>query len=62
MNENLAFPKTPDRTVAIPRDARFAVADIDGDGRSDIVVYGSEALESSGVERALIHFSRTAGP
>ena len=62
LNENLAFPKTPDRTLAIPRDARFAVADIDGDGRSDIVIYGSEALESSGVERALIHFSRTAGP
>ncbi len=59
LSENLAFSKTPDRTVDIPHDARFAVADIDGDGRSDIAVYGGEALQSNGVERTLIHFSRT---
>ncbi len=62
LNENLAFPETPDRTVAVPHDARFAVADIDGDGRSDIVLYGGKALESNGVGRTLVHFSRTTSP
>lgn len=49
----------PDLLVPIPTETRFAIADIDGDGRSDIVLHWPLP---EGEEKTRVLFSREAGP
>jgi hypothetical protein len=49
----------PDYLLTIPREARFGIADIDGDGRSDIVLHWPAA---AGEDKTSVLFSRRATP
>ena len=62
LNEDLAFPKAPSRTLDIAPGARFGVADVDGDALSDIVVYSEASLESGTSRHTVVHFSRSTAP
>ena len=62
LNEGLAFSKTPSRMLDIAPDARFGVADVDGDSLSDIVVYRQSTLESGGNRHTVVYFSRMTAP
>ncbi len=62
LNDDLAFPKTPSRTLDIEPGARFGVADVDGDGRSDIVIHREASLESGASRRTAVYFSRRNAP
>lgn len=52
------FSRKPDIRLSIQKNARFAVADIDGDGRSDIAVRWKDLQEDGGRETGRIYFSR----
>lgn len=62
LNENLAFPKAPSRTLDIAPDARFGVADVDGDALSDIIIYREASLEAGTSRHTIVHFSRRTAP
>jgi hypothetical protein len=54
----LDFPGRPDARPRIPASARFNVADVNGDGRSDIVLsWPSAAGQAAGTERTRILFA-----
>lgn len=53
------FPSSADRLLSVPADSRFDVADVDGDGRSDLVASWREERGEGGWEpRNIVHFSR----
>ncbi len=53
-----AFAPAAEATVSIPAAGRFGVADVDGDGRSDIVLRWTGTPETGGGERSRVFFSR----
>ena len=56
-----AFGGAPDAVVHVDAAARFAVADVNGDGRSDIIEIREPAPQSKTAAAALVHFSGSGG-
>lgn len=52
------FARTPTTTIPVRREWRFAVDDVDRDGRSDIVVHWSDAERPDGGERCRVLLTR----
>lgn len=53
------FSSRPDAVLSMARDARFAVADVNGDGQSDVVVSWTSALEGDETEtKSRVYFAR----
>ena len=58
LSRDTTFSKSADRTLPLPEHTRFGVADIDADGRSDIVVYSDPAPDTNEQAKTLVYFSR----
>lgn len=58
------FKSTPDATVSMPADADFGVADINGDGRADLLLHWEEPATGteSGAEQMMVYYSRQVAP
>lgn len=56
------FGTIPETAIAVERNARFAVCDVNGDGRSDIAVYPTPATKPGKGPMAQVWFSRRAAP
>lgn len=52
------YSRTPTENITIPALAEFAVADLNGDGRSDILVTWEEELDNTTVSHAMAYFTR----
>jgi hypothetical protein len=60
-NDGGSFAGRPDAVLNVQEDCQFSVADVDGDGRSDIVVYGY-GFEKSAARRSRVYFAREGAP
>jgi len=52
------FPRRPDTIIAIGQDCGFGVADIDGDGQSDIAISLPKAHGKEWREASRVFFAR----
>ena len=62
LNRNKTFPKQPDAIIPIENDASFGLADVDGDGRTDLVVRRQDASSDALAMRSRVYLSREDAP
>ena len=62
LSRNGKIRRSPDISLAIPDDRDFAVADVDGDGRSDIVFQNRGRYPQFADSSTTVYFARTSLP
>ena len=56
------YPDTPAATLTVPEGARFGAADVNADGRSDVVVHPPKSAGGAAANRTTVFFAGEAAP